>query len=46
MIKRLRKIGNIIVTPARPRKLDPEALGDKLDYVIKKRRKALTRLAK
>ncbi len=38
--------GNLIVTPARPRKLDPEALGKKLDYVIKKRRKVLKRLAK
>lgn len=37
--------GNLIVTPARPRKLDPEALGEKLDYVVKKRKRVLKRLA-
>ena len=37
--------GTLIVTPARPRKLDPKTLGEKLDYVIEKRRKVLKRLA-
>jgi len=37
--------GNLIVTPARPRKLDPKALSKKLDYVVKKRKTVLKRLA-
>ncbi len=37
--------GNLIVTPARPSKLDSEALGETLDYVVKKRKKVLKRLA-
>jgi hypothetical protein len=37
--------GNLIVTPARPGKLDSEALGETLDYVVKKRKSVLKRLA-
>lgn len=37
--------GNLIVTPARPGKLDSEALGETLDYVVKKRKRVLKRLA-
>ncbi len=37
--------GNLIITPARPRLVRAEELGDKLDYVLKKRAKVLRRLA-
>lgn len=36
--------GNLIVTPARPGKLDSKALGEALDYVVKKRKRVLKRL--
>jgi putative addiction module antidote len=38
--------GNLIVTPARPRLVSPEEMSKKLEYVIKKRKDALRRLAK
>ena len=38
--------GTLIVTPAFPKLVDTEILQDKLDLVIKKRRKVLKRLAK
>ena len=37
--------GHLIVTPANPRQLDPESLKKKLDYVVKKRKQVLKRLA-
>ncbi len=37
--------GNLIVTPARPQKIDPKNLNEKLDYIVKKRKKVLKRLA-
>ena len=37
--------GNLIVTPTHPRRLDAENLQKKLDYVVKKRRQVLKRLA-
>lgn len=37
--------GNLIVTPARPQLVTPEELDRKLDYVLKKRRDVLRRLA-
>lgn len=37
--------GNLIVTPTRPKLVSPEELGDKLDYVMKKRQEVLRRLA-
>lgn len=37
--------GNLIVTPTHPRQLDAENLQKKLDYVVKKRRQVLKRLA-
>ncbi|HUT86749.1 MAG TPA: AbrB/MazE/SpoVT family DNA-binding domain-containing protein [Candidatus Heimdallarchaeota archaeon] len=37
--------GNLIVTPTHPRWLDAENLQKKLNYVVKKRRQVLKRLA-
>ncbi len=37
--------GNLIVTPTSPQKIDPKNLSDKLDYIVKKRKKVLKRLA-
>ena len=37
--------GNLIVTPTHPRRLDAENLQKNLDYVVKKRRQVLKRLA-
>jgi antitoxin component of MazEF toxin-antitoxin module len=37
--------GTLIVTPANPNQIDIENLQEKLDYVVKKRKKALKRLA-
>ncbi len=37
--------GNLIVTPTHPRQLDAENLQKKLDYVVKKRKQVLKRLA-
>ncbi len=37
--------GNLIITPARPNKVDPDVFAEKLDFIIKKRRKVLKRLA-
>ena len=37
--------GNLIVTPARPQKIDPKNISEKLDYLVKKRKKVLKRLA-
>lgn len=37
--------GNLIVTPARPKQIDPELFSEKLDDLIKKRQKVLRRLA-
>ncbi len=37
--------GNLIVTPTRPLQIDPKNLNDKLDYIVKKRKKVLKRLA-
>ena len=37
--------GNLIVTPTRPQQLDPKNLKEKLDYIVKKRKKVLKRLA-
>ena len=37
--------GNLIVTPARPRLVSPEEMSKKLEYVIKKRKDVLKRLA-
>lgn len=37
--------GNLIVTPTYPKRLDAENLRERLDYVVKKRRQALKRLA-
>lgn len=37
--------GNLIVTPAYPKLVDAEDLQQKLDYVMKKRKKVLRRLA-
>ncbi len=37
--------GNLIVTPARPHKIDPKNISEKLDYIVKKRKKVLKRLA-
>jgi len=37
--------GNLIVTPTHPRRLDAESFQKKLDYVVKKRRQVLKRLA-
>lgn len=38
--------GNLIVTPTRPRLVRAEEMGEKLDYVMKKRAGVLRRLAK
>jgi antitoxin component of MazEF toxin-antitoxin module len=38
--------GNLIVTPARPQLVRAEEMGEKLDYVMKKRADVLRRLAK
>ena len=37
--------GNLIVTPARPQLVSAEDLSEKLEYVIKKRKDVLRRLA-
>ena len=37
--------GNLIVTPARPQLVSPEEMSKKLEYVIKKRKGVLKRLA-
>ncbi len=37
--------GNLIVTPARPNQVDPDVFAEKLDFIIKKRRNLLKRLA-
>lgn len=37
--------GNLIVTPTRPKQIDPKNLNEKLDYIVKKRKKVLKRLA-
>ena len=37
--------GNLIVTPARPRLVSPEEMSKKLEYVLKKRKDVLRRLA-
>ena len=37
--------GNLIVTPTNPKKVASENLNEKLDYVIKKRKAVLKRLA-
>ena len=37
--------GNLIVTPARPKLVSPEEMSKKLEYVIKKRKDVLKRLA-
>ena len=37
--------GNLIVTPAQPKLVDPEEMTKKLDYIIKKRKDVLRRLA-
>ena len=37
--------GNLIVTPTHPGRLDAENLQKKLDYVVKKRKQVLKRLA-
>ncbi len=37
--------GSLIVTPARPRLVRAEEMGEKLDYVMKKRADVLRRLA-
>lgn len=37
--------GNLIVTPAQPKPVDPNVFSEKLDFLIKKRRKVLKRLA-
>jgi antitoxin component of MazEF toxin-antitoxin module len=37
--------GNLIVTPAQPNQVDPEVFSEKLDFIIRKRRKVLKRLA-
>ncbi|NJN63757.1 MAG: hypothetical protein HC882_01990 [Acidobacteria bacterium] len=38
--------GSLIVTPARPRQVSDESVREKLEYVIKKRKRVLERLAK
>ncbi len=38
--------GNLIVTPARPQLVRAEEMGEKLDYVMKKRADVLRRLAR
>lgn len=38
--------GSLIVTPARPQLVRPEEMGEKLNYVMKKRADVLRRLAK
>jgi len=38
--------GNLIVTPARPQLVSPEEMSKKLEYVLKKRKDVLRRLAK
>jgi antitoxin component of MazEF toxin-antitoxin module len=38
--------GNLIVSPARPQLVRIEEMREKLDYVVKKRRDVLRRLAK
>jgi antitoxin component of MazEF toxin-antitoxin module len=38
--------GNLIVSPARPQLVRTEEMREKLDYVVKKRREVLRRLAK
>ena len=38
--------GCLIITPAHPRLVSPEDLNEKLDYVLKKRKDVLRRLAK
>ncbi len=37
--------GNLIVTPANPKFVDPGNIQQKLDYIMKKRQKVLRRLA-
>ena len=37
--------GNLIVSPTRPGLVNSDSLNDKLDYVVKKRKKTLKRLA-
>jgi antitoxin component of MazEF toxin-antitoxin module len=37
--------GSLIVTPAKPKLVDPEEMTKKLDYIIKKRKDVLRRLA-
>ena len=37
--------GNLIVTPTQPKLVDPEEMTKKLDYIIKKRKDVLRRLA-
>ena len=37
--------GNLIVTPARPQLVSPKEMSKKLEYVIKKRKDVLKRLA-
>jgi antitoxin component of MazEF toxin-antitoxin module len=37
--------GNLIVTPTQPKPVDPEEMSKKLDYIIKKRKDVLRRLA-
>ncbi len=39
------KNGNLIVTPTHPKLLNPEEMSETLEYVIKKRKKVLRRLA-
>lgn len=38
--------GNLIVTPAQPKQVDPVLFSEKLDELIKKRQKVLRRLAR
>ena len=38
--------GNLIVTPANPQLVKTEGMNEQLDYVMKKRRNVLRRLAK
>lgn len=38
--------GNLIVTPTNPKRADPANLSEQLEYVIKKRRDVLKRLAR
>ena len=38
--------GNLIVTPARPQLVSEQEVGEKLDYILKKRTDLLRRLAR